>query len=300
MKTVHFPNEYSFQQFQQLEIQLEPEEQLVRLNLNSFPRPSVTPQLVSEIRIFQTTLENSKGRLYYQGKDVDVKYHVLASKIPGVFSLGGDLSLFLQHIKNRNRSGMASYARSCIDGIYPFIVNYNLPIATISLLQGDALGGGLEIALSSDIVIAERSVNMGFPEILFNLFPGMGAYHLLAKRISPALADKIISSGNIYSAQEMYDMGIVDILADDGEGEDALRSYIKNRNRHWNGHLAMDSAKKIINPITYEKLMDVCDIWIDAAMNLSEKDLSVIKRLVRAQERKIEQREELTREVALA
>ena len=55
--------------------------------------------------------------------------------------------------------------------------SFNLPFTTISLVQGDALGGGFEAALCGDIIIAEKQARFGFPEVLFNLFPGMGAYN---------------------------------------------------------------------------------------------------------------------------
>ena len=51
----------------------------------------------------------------------------------------------------------------------------NLPMVTIALVQGDALGGGFECALAHDLIIAERSAKLGLPEVLVNLFPGIGA-----------------------------------------------------------------------------------------------------------------------------
>ena len=50
-------------------------------------------------------------------------------------------------------------------------------------MQGECLGGGFEAALSSDVIVAEKSARFGFPEILFNLFPGMGAYSFLERKI---------------------------------------------------------------------------------------------------------------------
>ncbi|OGI57239.1 MAG: hypothetical protein A2V58_06475 [Candidatus Muproteobacteria bacterium RBG_19FT_COMBO_61_10] len=59
----------------------------------------------------------------------------------------------------------------------------------------------------------------------------MGAYTLLARRLDPARAEKIILSGKIYSAEELYEMGVVDVLANDGEGEQAVYAYIKKQNQ---------------------------------------------------------------------
>ena len=59
-------------------------------------------------------------------------------------------------------------------------------VTTVALLEGDALGGGFECALSCDVVIAEKHVKAGFPEVLFNMFPGMGGMSFLARRVGRA------------------------------------------------------------------------------------------------------------------
>src|SRR5438874_1463435 len=66
------------------------------------------------------------------------------------------------------------------------------PVVTVSLIQGNCLGGAFECALSSNLMVAERSAKTGLPEVLFNLLPGMGAYSLLARRVAPHFARKII------------------------------------------------------------------------------------------------------------
>ena len=98
-------------------------------------------------------------------------------------------------------------------------------------MQGDALGGGFESALASNVVIAEKGVKMGLPEVLFNLFPGMGAYSLLSRRVGTARAEQMILSGRLYTSDELFEMGVVDILAEKGEGEVEVYKYIKSAKR---------------------------------------------------------------------
>ena len=105
------------------------------------------------------------------------------------------------------------YAKLCIDNIYPRTQAFFTPTLTkITLVQGDALGGGFECALASDVIVAEESAQMGLPEILFNLFPGMGAYSLLSRKLDPVRAERMILSGRLYSAAELHDIGLVDIV----------------------------------------------------------------------------------------
>ena len=213
-------------------------------------------------------------------------YFVLASRIPGTFNLGGDLLLFGQAIRAGDRAGLRHYAHSCIEVVYNNHVAFDVPVTTIALVQGDALGGGFECALSTDIIVAERSAKMGLPEILFNLFPGMGAYSFLSRRLDAARAEKMILSGRIYSAEELHEMGLVDVLAEDGMGETAVREYIDRQTYRANAYRGVFQARRRVNPITKQELLDVVDIWVESALNLQEQDLRRMGRLSAAQNRR--------------
>jgi enoyl-CoA hydratase/carnithine racemase len=60
-----------------------------------------------------------------------------------------------------------------------------------------------------DVIIAERGAKFGFPENIFGLFPGMGAYSLVARRVGAAFAEEMMLGGRIYTAEEMKDVGLV-------------------------------------------------------------------------------------------
>ena len=124
---------------------------------------------------------------------------------------------------------------------------------------------------------------MGFPEVLFNLFPGMGAYSLLSRKIGPAKAEQLISNGRLYSAEEMLKLGVIDILVEDGLGESAVYGYINKENRSSNAFQAIRKVKDYVNPITWEELKSIVDIWVDAALKLSNRDLRMMERLVSRQ-----------------
>jgi DSF synthase len=247
--------------------------------------PCVTPELLQDLGRHHESIEHSQGKLLIESELHEIRYSVLASITPGVFNLGGQLALFRQLIRNQDRESLLRYAVACIDVIFPRMRHFDLPLVTITLLQGDALGGGLEAALASDIVIAERNCQLGFPEILFNLFPGMGAYSLVARKVSPKFAEKMILSGKIYSAEELHEIGVVDILAEDGKGVEAVNDYIKKQERRSNGFLAVQKARHRFNPLTYQELIDITTVWVDAALKLTEKDLKVMDRFVRSQEK---------------
>lgn len=246
------------------------------------PRPCLNTTLIDELVQIQKQLTTT-----YKNQQSDIiwpfRYLILASKIPGIYNLGGDLGLFKQCIVNRDREKLKDYAYKCTNLVLRNINNLDLPITMISLVQGQALGGGFETALSCDVIIAERSSQLGFPEILFNLFPGMGAYNLLARRIGTALAERIILSGETYSASKLYEMGVIDVLAEDGKGIQATEDYLKSHNQSHNTIRAMKQIRQIVHPVTQKNLYDIVDIWIDAAMDFSDKDLAKMERLLHLQ-----------------
>ena len=246
------------------------------------PRPCFNPDLLVEIGKFVSTIglvnRTEKG-------DGPIRFTVLASRSPGVFSLGGDLALFIESARGKNRDALCRYAKACVDIVHSGIVGYGLPVTSISLMQGDAMGGGFEAALCNNVVIAERSARFGLPEVLFNLFPGMGAYSLLARRVGAVRAEKMILDGRLFDAAELHEMGVVDVLAEDGEGEKAVYEYMAKNMRRRNAYQSVLKARQRIHPITLEELMDIADIWVDAAMSLETKDIRLMERLVRAQDR---------------
>jgi DSF synthase len=245
--------------------------------------------LLKEIRNVGNELTANSGHIEFEGAMHKVNTYVGASHNRGVFSLGGDLALFLLLIRSRDRDALAHYARLCIDNIHAQIQHYQCPtLTTVSLVQGEALGGGFEMALCSDVLIAEESAMMGLPEILFNLFPGMGAYSLLARRATPRIAEELILSGKILPATRLHELGIVDVLARDGEGEAAAQDWIAKNARRRSGHQAVMRVRQHVNPVTREELDAITDVWVDCALRLEDRDLRMMGRVVRAQMERME------------
>jgi DSF synthase len=269
--------------FQQLEMRFDAEYGVMWHFMKPKPRPVFNVQLLAELRAFHAGIEQQGGMTWEDGLEHRISYLVLGSKAPGVYNLGGDLSLFRDAITKKDRQKLMEYGRRCIDNMYPWSRNLDLPLTTISLVEGDALGGGFECALSASVLVAEESARMGFPEVLFNLFPGMGAYSFLARKIGRRAAEELICGGNIYTARQLYDMGVVDVLAPDGAGEAAVYGFIKKHAKSANGRRAIEMIRREIEPVTREELMRVVEIWADAALRLTERDLRMMDRLVRAQ-----------------
>ncbi len=241
-------------------------------------RPSFTPTMLADFALWQQLIATHYG----PGK-VALDYLVLGSRSPGVFCFGGDLELFQSLIRAGDREGLANYGYRCVEILHRNMMALNQPMLTIGLVQGQALGGGFEALLSFDVLIAERGATFGLPEVAFGLFPGMGAHAFLARKLGTAMADRMILSNITYSAEDMYDMGIVTELAEAGQGVDAVRTFIAKSHRRHAGLVHARKAMRRAAPIELTELRDIVDIWADAALCLSDSDLKLMRRLAGAQ-----------------
>ena len=266
---------------QNLDIEVDAASRTYWCYMQPIGRPSFTPELLADLAEMQRSL-----KLRAADPDLAVRYYVLASRLPGIFNLGGDLTVLADKIRKGDRASLQTYARACIDVLYTNAVSFDLPVVTVALVQGDALGGGFEAALSCDVIVAERGARFGLPEVLFNLFPGMGAYSFLSRRLGAAQAEKMILSGRIYTAEELHEMGVVQILATAGMGEQTVRDFIDRSGRRHNSQSSVFKVGRRVNPLSYDELRDVTEIWVDAALRLSESDLRKMERLTAAQNRR--------------
>jgi DSF synthase len=215
-----------------------------------------------------------------------VKHFVMTSDVPGVFNFGGDLSLFVLLIRARDHESLRLYGRRCVDLLWWMETAAQLGVHTTVLVQGDTLGGGLESVLPFHKVIFERSAQAGFPEVLFNSFPGMGAWNFTIRKAGFAIANEMILSGKLYTAQQLYDYHLVDMVVDDGQGEEAIEEALRSVHPRLRGTLAALQARSVAAPVTYESLMSIVERWTANSLNLTERDLKLMERLARAQVRK--------------
>lgn len=279
------PTKFQNQHFAELDVEFDESTRACWCFMKPNGRPSYTPGMLRDLDSLQQAIKKASTEARASG-ELPVHYFVLGSKVPGIFNLGGDLTLLARHIRSQNRHGLMAYARACIDVLHANAVGLDVPLMTVALVQGDALGGGFESALACDFIVAERHSKFGFPEILFNLFPGMGAYSLLSRKLDAARAERMILSGKVYEAEELYEMGLINILTEPGQGEATLREYLAGRGRRFTSQCAVYEARRKVQPMPYEELRDIVEIWVDTALRLQDIDLRKMERLVAAQDKR--------------
>jgi DSF synthase len=247
--------------------------------------PCFSERLLHELKRVQ---ENIRNRVAANSDPrAGVHHLVLASDAP-VFNLGGDLALFSRLIRSGDRGHLLDYARLCVEVAFNFSQLYDDRVHSIAVVQGDALGGGFEAALCCHTIIAEEGTGMGFPEVLFDLFPGMGAYTFLSRRVPARQAERMMLDARVYPAEELLRMGVVDQVVPRGEGLAAARELLRKHSRIGNALRSMNAVRQACKPVSLEELLAVTTEWVDAAMRLSDRGLHTMERLIRAQQRRAE------------
>ena len=272
-------------QYAELRVATDDREGILWCEMEPKGRPSVTPGLARESRDLQRSVKALFDDLETTGVR-PFRYMVWGSKTPGVFNLGGDLRMFARLVRAQDRQALRNYAIACIDVVHANAISLELPLITVSVVEGDALGGGFEAAISSDFIIAERPARFGLPEILFNLFPGMGAYSLIARRVSGIQAERMITSGRIYSAEELYEIGLVDLLVEPGQARQAVYDLATRDGRRHAAQCAIYQVGRRVNPLSYKELHDIALLWVDTVLGLGDADLRKMERLAAAQDRR--------------
>ncbi|GAA2891971.1 MULTISPECIES: enoyl-CoA hydratase/isomerase family protein [Streptomyces] len=148
------------------------------------------------------------------GEDRDVRVVVLTSTHERAFCVGADL-------KERNSFSDADLVRQrpVARGAYTGVLE--VPVPTVAAVHGFALGGGFELALACDVIVADRTAVVGLPEVSVGVIPGGGGTQLLPRRVGAARAAELIFSARRVEAVEAGELGLVDQVVEEGRDREA-------------------------------------------------------------------------------
>ncbi|MDG9704845.1 enoyl-CoA hydratase-related protein [Streptomyces sp. DH37] len=169
--------------------------------------------------------------------DRGVRAVVLSSTHERAFCVGADL-------KERNSFTDADlarqrpYARAAYTGVL------ELPMPTVAAVHGFALGGGFELALSCDLIVADPTAVVGLPEVSVGVIPGGGGTQLLPRRVGAARAAELIFTARRVEATEARELGLVDHLAP--HGEDRAEALALARRIAANSPVGLRAAKRAL------------------------------------------------------
>lgn len=206
-----------------------------------------------------------------------VWHYITASSTPGIFNLGGDLFAFRRAILDQQPDTLLKYGLTCVDLVYYRYMGFNNRLITWSFVDGDAFGGGFETALACDYIAATEAARFGCPEARFGFYPGMGAYTFISRRTSRKATEEIISKGDVHTCMVMHNNGIVDYVVSDRDHFDKL---LVDVNKNIVNVRGMCYARRQANRVSEHELENIVRRWAVDAMDLSERDLRLMEKIV--------------------
>ena len=237
-----------------------------------------TPALVQEFRGLLAGLHDRRNA-------PAPNYLVVQSDDPAYFSMGGDLRFFRDCIQRRDAAALRDYSMRCLELLLAWNGRPDDETTSVALVQGRALGGGFELALGMDYLIAEEHSSFGFPEIMFGLFPCTGAMGLLASRIGPHRAERMMTNKKVYTAAELFEMGLVDEICPSGEGELAVERFVANHSQRLKARLKVQQSRCRHAQLDRAECVRIVDDWVETAMCLSADELRTMEMLIMMQAR---------------
>jgi enoyl-CoA hydratase/carnithine racemase len=133
------------------------------------------------------------------------------------------------------------------------------PFVTIAAVHGVCFGGGLELALACDLIVADKMARFAFPELRLGLIPGFGGIPRLKRDLGNAFVRDLLLTGRSVNATRAQTVGLVAYLTAEGEAEKIARSTAQQITKF--DAVTRATAKKFIKPIPYDELHREIDLF---------------------------------------
>ncbi|TQF70958.1 enoyl-CoA hydratase-related protein [Pseudoalteromonas luteoviolacea] len=210
-------------------------------------------------------------------------FKVLSGNHTGAFCLGADLTLLAQLAQHGDIAGLQNYAAEYLMLVNRILTGRKDSVTSISVVQGRALGAGMVMALASDIVIAEPQAEFMNPDILFNDYPSSVLAKKLSNKASCDIVMDVVCSGKKFSAEALYELGLVDILCKKGCADKAVYDLVARVKASSHGHIALQKYRADHHGLSNKTRKILIDRWVSNITNGDNRFIQYIRRLGRLQ-----------------
>ncbi|WP_103863588.1 crotonase/enoyl-CoA hydratase family protein [Aquimarina sp. I32.4] len=225
---------------------------------------------------------------YFSHPDRPVKFIVSTLGDNDLYSMRNDLSFVTNSIISKDKSALTLYGYLSVEAMYQIYNSFGLKALTVAFVEEDIFGGAFECALAHDFIVAEEQVEFSLPENkLFNMFPGMGAYSLLYRKLNTRDADVILTDRRVYKGRDLYDFGCINKIVEKSSSVKMLFSYIEKIKERFNFEYYHTQCKKSVFSLTKKELLNVTDLWVEAYMDIHPSDLYRMEVMENEQSRKV-------------
>ena len=187
---------------------------------------------------------------------------ILYSSLDCGFCAGADLRELYSRAKEIERAAAVAGVRDFLERIHRVMNSIDAaPLTTIAAVNGIAFGGGLELALVCDLIIADKLARFCFPELRLGLIPGFGGIPRLKRDLGNGVVRDLLLTGRSFNATKAQAAGLVSQVVGEGEALRAARSTAAQLGK-FDRRTAI-AAKKFIKPIPYHELKQEIDIFCE-------------------------------------
>ena len=187
---------------------------------------------------------------------------IIYSTLKSGFSAGADLRELYRRIQQVGRAEVAKEVRSYLGRIHHVMNTIDSsPLTTIAAVHGVVFGGGFELALTCDLIIADKMARFCFPELRLGLIPGYGGIPRLQRDLGNSVVRDLLLTGRSFNATKAQQIGLVSQLVAEGEALRAARATAAQLAKFDRGTAI--AAKKFIKPIPYQELQREIDIFCE-------------------------------------
>jgi enoyl-CoA hydratase len=205
-------------------------------------------------------LEDFAGAL--PGLATEAQALIIHSTLKAGFSAGADLRELFQRGQEMGKSAALSGVRKFLERIHAVMNTLDsAPLTTIAAVHGVTFGGGFELALVCDIMIADRMARFCFPELRLGLIPGFGGIPRLKRDLGNAVVRDLLLTGRSFNVMKAQQIGLVSQIAAEGEALRVARATASQVGKFDRRTTA--AAKAFVKPIPYEELKREIDIFCE-------------------------------------
>ena len=187
---------------------------------------------------------------------------IISSSLPGGFSAGADLRELFSRSEQVNEKDRLAGVRDFLERIHRVMTAIDSsPLTTIAAVHGVCFGGGFELALACDLIVADKTARFCFPELRLGLIPGFGGIPRLKRDLGNAVVRDILLTGRSINASKAQAVGLVSQVAAEGEALRLARATAAQIGKFDRATSA--AAKRFIKPIPEEELKREIDLFCD-------------------------------------
>ena len=225
----------------------------IELTLDHEPANEIGTAMLEELEIFASA---------FRALAPETSTCIISSARKSVFSAGGDLRELYHHATSFPERERPKGIRRFLERIHAVMNAIDAaPFVTIAAVHGACLGGGLELALACDIIVADKMARFAFPELRLGFIPGFGGVPRLKRDLGNAVVRDLLFTGRTLNASRAHDLGLVAQLAGEGEALRIARSTATQVSKY--DPVARAAAKEFMKPVPHEELRKEIDIFCE-------------------------------------